>query len=49
MKNLYLDKNDKSLCYGCGACAHRCPVNAIQMKLDEEGFRYPYLDNSKCV
>jgi coenzyme F420-reducing hydrogenase beta subunit len=33
-------------CTGCGACGHICPCNAIEMKLDEEGFQRPViLDN----
>lgn len=38
----------KSLCCGCGACVDGCPVGAIEMELDEEGFLYPRIDDSKC-
>ena len=31
---------DPSLCTGCTACAHSCPVSAISMKEDAEGFDY---------
>ena len=27
-------------CYGCMICAEICPVKAIKIKEDEEGFRY---------
>lgn len=40
---------DKSLCTGCGGCANVCPVDAIKMQLDEEGFLYPYIDEQKCI
>lgn len=36
-------------CTGCEACANCCPVSAIQMSADEEGFLYPLVDNEKCV
>lgn len=40
---------NKFKCTGCGACYSICPKNAIEMKADEEGFLYPYIDNTKCV
>lgn len=36
-------------CCGCGACYSKCPVDAIVMKLDNEGFLYPNIDEQKCV
>ena len=39
----------KSECYGCYACKEVCPVNAIAMIEDEEGFLFPEVDASKCV
>lgn len=36
-------------CSGCAACAIRCPVGAIRMKSDSEGFSYPSIDQEKCV
>lgn len=39
----------KSECTGCGACVSICPVKAISMKMDEEGFLYPAVDGSKCI
>lgn len=41
--------NDKSMCSGCHSCLNICPVNCISMKIDEEGFWYPYVDSSKCI
>lgn len=41
--------NDKSKCSGCNACGNVCPVNAIIMKEDLEGFYYPHVDESKCI
>jgi len=39
----------KSECTGCGACVSICPVQAISMKMDEEGFLYPSVDGGKCI
>ena len=36
-------------CCGCSACADICPVKAIEMKTDEEGFLYPVINNDKCI
>lgn len=36
-------------CCGCGACADRCPYDAIGMKRDEFGFLYPEIQEEKCV
>ena len=40
---------DKEHCSGCGACAAICPVSAIRMERDEEGFSYPRIDGTKCI
>lgn len=40
---------EKNQCTGCGACANACPVDAIKMKMDEEGFCYPLIDVEKCI
>lgn len=49
MKDTYLDNKIKNTCNGCGACRLVCPVNAIEMKEDSEGFLYPEIDESKCI
>lgn len=36
-------------CSGCGLCAYICPQSAIEMKPNSEGFRYPCIDEQKCV
>lgn len=36
-------------CYGCMICAEICPVKAIKIKEDEEGFRYPEIDEKICI
>ena len=38
----------KESCFGCGACAAVCPRGAVEMRADEEGFPYPYVDGSLC-
>lgn len=44
---IQIDKKEN--CSGCGACAEICPKKCITMKTDEEGFKYPYVDNSHCI
>ena len=39
----------EELCCGCGNCANICGVEAVNMKLDAEGFLYPVVDDNKCV
>jgi ferredoxin len=39
----------KENCCGCGACMEICPRQAITMKVDMEGFEYPYIDDEKCI
>lgn len=39
----------KELCTGCGACYNICPVQCIEMKTDEEGFNYPFIELDKCI
>ena len=40
---------DKKNCSGCAACSAVCPVNAIEMKEDEEYFYYPVINNEICI
>ena len=45
----YIEIKDKELCCGCTACKSVCPVDAISMVRDEEGFLYPKIDLNKCI
>ena len=40
---------DKTKCCGCHACYNICPKNAIEMAVDEKGFKYPRIDETKCI
>ena len=44
-----IEITNKRLCSGCNACKAICPVNAIKMVEDEEGFLYPIVDKEKCI
>lgn len=46
LPELFLKKED---CCGCTACYSICPVNAINMLADDEGFFYPEIDTKKCI
>lgn len=49
MNNINCVTEEKNKCFGCRACANICPVSAITMKEDDEGFFYPIIDNNKCT
>lgn len=36
-------------CFGCTACASVCPVKAIKMEADQEGFAYPKVEQEQCI
>ena len=42
-------KSRESQCCGCAACAEVCPVQAIQMKTEKNGFYYPVIDSEICI
>lgn len=39
---------DKDCC-GCHACMNACPVNAIKMEANKEGFLMPNVDGDTCI
>lgn len=39
----------KENCCGCSACYAICPVHAISMDYDQEGFMYPLINSSVCI
>ena len=39
----------RNQCSGCGACSVVCPRNCIEMTDDSEGFRYPIIEQAKCI
>lgn len=45
----HVDVSCKEDCCGCSACKSICPQKAIEMKEDEEGFLYPFIDEKKCT
>lgn len=48
-KNLPELYTKREECCGCAACYSICPVNAIRMDADVEGFLYPAIDAEKCI
>lgn len=49
MKDLPILYERKEDCCGCTACYAICPMDAISMVEDEEGFLYPSVDAEKCI
>ena len=47
MANVSVLKKEK--CTGCGACYNICPIGAILMQENSEGFLYPEIDEDKCT
>ena len=41
--------DNKAECTGCTACFATCPVKAIRMVPDEEGFLYPQIQKELCI
>lgn len=48
-KNKNHVQHEHTLCCGCAACASVCPVEAINIRIDEEGFYHAFVDDDKCV
>ena len=44
-----IEIKEKKDCCGCTACMNICPVKAIEMKEDVEGFLYPVVRKDKCI
>ncbi|MCD7892368.1 MAG: polysaccharide pyruvyl transferase family protein [Erysipelotrichaceae bacterium] len=45
----YIKIEDKEMCTGCTACMNKCPTKSISMKMDEEGFLYPIVNDETCI
>jgi Fe-S-cluster-containing hydrogenase component 2 len=41
--------DQKEDCCGCTLCYALCPVHAIEMISDEEGFLYPIIHQDICI
>lgn len=46
METIFCDSRE---CCGCSACEAACPLGAIEMQADGEGFLYPAVGSAKCV
>lgn len=44
-----IDNKEKNECCGCGSCEQICPVHAIHMEEDAEGFLYPKISVDLCI
>lgn len=49
MQDNYLNIIEYDKCTGCASCLNICPVGAITMAEDLEGFIYPKVDKNKCT
>ena len=47
MENISVLSKEK--CFGCGACVSKCPVGAIKMTKNDEGFFEPVVNESLCT
>lgn len=46
MNNSIINKNK---CVSCMACYAACPVQAIEILTDEDGFYFPFIKEDKCI
>jgi coenzyme F420-reducing hydrogenase beta subunit len=46
---MYLETWDKKECCGCKVCEAVCTQNAIQFMIDEEGFWFPRINETRCI
>ncbi|MFT0275671.1 4Fe-4S binding protein [Bacteroides faecis] len=44
-----IDILSKEQCTGCSVCVDVCPVRAISIHSDSEGFGYPKIDMGTCI
>ncbi|MFR2030449.1 MAG: Coenzyme F420 hydrogenase/dehydrogenase, beta subunit C-terminal domain [Collinsella sp.] len=44
-----MDTVSHRACFGCGACAAKCPFSAITMRTSPDGFEYPVVDAARCT
>jgi coenzyme F420-reducing hydrogenase beta subunit len=42
-------ENQYNDCVGCNTCVQICPKSCITMQTNDEGFWYPYIDETLCV
>lgn len=42
-------ETDYNNCTGCGTCSKVCPVQAIKLVEDKNGFLFPWVDEDKCI
>ncbi|MCI8591511.1 MAG: 4Fe-4S binding protein [Lachnospiraceae bacterium] len=47
--NTCIDILKREMCTGCGTCKNICPVGAVSMETDAEGFWYPVIDQYTCI
>lgn len=40
---------EQKSCTGCMACKNICPKNAIEIKQNDEGFNYPFINQEICI
>ena len=39
----------KEKCCGCSGCVNVCPQKCIELRIDDEGFKYPIIDKERCI
>lgn len=48
-KSVLTSVSQLSFCCGCGACSAICPVNAISISYNDDGFYEKSVDETKCI
>jgi len=49
LANNFLSKSDHDKCTGCGICAKKCPVDAINLNKGQNGKKIAVIDENVCI
>lgn len=49
MISIFAIKQLHTTCTGCGICQFSCPADAITLKLTNDGFFYPFVNQLQCI
>lgn len=45
----YLNLHNKEFCTGCSACVEKCPVSALNLVRDDQGYYVSHFNPDACI